>query len=84
MEAHGRRKKKKFGNKRVLSAILYEDEFETNNPLGSHRGVGKVSAVYIVLPCLPVAVQSKTENIFTLTLYNSWNEKYVPVEQLFA
>ena len=45
-------KKTFFGERYVLPMFLYQDDFETNNALGSHKGFGKVSAVYIVLPCL--------------------------------
>ena len=41
------------GNEFLLPLALYQDEVETNNALGSHRGRGKVSAVYVVLPFLP-------------------------------
>lgn len=47
------REKKKFGNKIVLPLILYFDDFETDNPLGSHQGLAKCGAVYVTIACLP-------------------------------
>ena len=41
------------GNELLLPLALYQDEVETNNALGSHRGRGKVGAVYVVLPFFP-------------------------------
>jgi len=33
--------------------FLYEDAFETGNPLGSHAGIYKLNGIYISIPCLP-------------------------------
>lgn len=52
-----------FGDKIVLPILLYGDDFETNNPIGSHKGLGKIGGVYIVISCLPPHLQSKTANI---------------------
>ncbi|XP_074095229.1 uncharacterized protein LOC141524941 [Cotesia typhae] len=68
-------KKKSFGDKLVLPLVLYHDDYETNNPLGSHRGLAKTGAVYINIPCLPPNLQSKLENIFVTLLFNSLDEK---------
>ncbi|OXU17363.1 hypothetical protein TSAR_007972 [Trichomalopsis sarcophagae] len=37
-----------FQNKTVLPLIMYFDEYENNNPLGSHKGLSKSGAVYVV------------------------------------
>jgi len=34
--------------------ILHFDDYEPNNPLGSHAGRGKCGAVHLWIPCLPV------------------------------
>lgn len=47
--------KKTFDGRIVLSLLLYQDDFETNNPLGSQKGV-KIGSVYTVVSCLPVTV----------------------------
>lgn len=77
-------KKKSSPDKLMLPLLLYQDDFENNNPLGSHKGVGKVGAVYIILPCLPPQLLSKTENIFLLTLYKSDDENSVPLQSIFS
>ncbi|XP_066596595.1 uncharacterized protein [Prorops nasuta] len=78
-----KRKKLLFPSRIVIPLLLYQDDFETNNPLGSHKGKGKVGAVYIVIPCLPPHMQSKTENIFLLMLYKSSDLKNISLHQFF-
>lgn len=56
-----------FHNKIVLPLIIYYNEFETNNPLGSHVDVHKVRAIYF---SLSPEVRSKFDNIF-LTFLNT-------------
>lgn len=77
-------KKRLFQNRLVLPLYIYWDEYETNNPLGSHRGVGKVGAVYIVIACLHPQLQSKVENIFILTLFKSINLDEIPLHTFFS
>ncbi|XP_018376743.1 PREDICTED: uncharacterized protein LOC108769975 [Trachymyrmex cornetzi] len=77
-------KKESFDDRLVLPMLLYQDDFETNNPLGTHRGIGKIGGVYIVIPCLPPSIQSKTENIFLLTLYKYSDQMDVSLHDIFA
>jgi len=48
----------------VLPLIVYFDDYEPNNPLGSHAGFSKCGAVYLSVPCLPIYMQSKLDNVF--------------------
>lgn len=59
----------------VLPIILYFDEFETNNALGSRAGLQNLGAVYISLPFIPKTMQSKLENIFLVMLFHSLDRK---------
>lgn len=63
--------------------LLYFDEFETNNPLGSHAGMQKLGAIYISLPSFPLEYASKLENIFLIYLFNSLDKKQVGNQNLF-
>ncbi|XP_043279805.1 uncharacterized protein [Venturia canescens] len=63
--------KSKFIGKIVFPLFMYYDDYEPNNPLGSHRGIAKCGAVYLSIPCLPPEMQSKLENIFLFILFNS-------------
>lgn len=58
-------------SKIILPLFVYYDDYETNNPLGSHAGLGKVGAVYATIPCLPPIYQSKMENIFLFEVFNT-------------
>jgi len=70
-----REKIEKYPNKTLFPFLLYFDKFETNNPLGSHRGVQKLGAVYISMPSFPTELASKLESIFLVLLFNSIDKK---------
>ena len=46
--------------------VLFYDEMETGNPLGSHKGVHKIGMFYVGLRCMPPNQYSKLENIIIL------------------
>lgn len=48
-----RDKVKLYPNKIVISNFLYTDDFEINNPLGSHSGIHSICNIYYLFPCLP-------------------------------
>lgn len=77
-------KKSTFGGKIVFPIYIYQDEYETNNPLGSHRGLGKVAGVYLIISCLPPSLQSKTENIFVFELYKTDDLHNVSIHDMFV
>lgn len=77
-------KKQNFGDRIVFPYYLYQDDYENNNPLGSHRGVGKVGAIYVMIACLPPSMQSKTENIFLLTLFKTSDSDVAPYYMLLS
>lgn len=57
--------------------FLYFDDFESNNPLGSHSGVHSISAVYYQFPTIPPEYLSLLDNIFVAMLFNSsYNKMY--------
>lgn len=60
-----------FKNKFVWPLVLYYDDYETNNPLGTH-------------PCRPPQVASKFENIFTLTLFNTSDESAIGFQAILT
>lgn len=53
-----------------MPLIIFADEFETGNALGSHSGQQKLMGVYISLPFLPPHLVSDLKNIFLVTLFN--------------
>lgn len=42
-----------FEGKFILPLLLYFDDVEINNPLGSHANIHKLGAVYFSLACIP-------------------------------
>ncbi|KAL4111761.1 hypothetical protein QTP88_015650 [Uroleucon formosanum] len=61
-----------FPSKIILPFLLYFDDSETNNPLGSHAGKKKMGAVYNSLsPCLPYEFSSTLDYIFLALIFNS-------------
>lgn len=61
-----------FG-KNFLQILLYCDDFEVANPLGSKRGVHKLLAFYFTLLNLPIKHRSKLENMHLTLLTKSSN-----------
>ncbi|XP_036320474.1 uncharacterized protein LOC118734989 [Rhagoletis pomonella] len=67
-----RNKVKSFSpHKIVLPLFLYFDDFEINNPLGSHSGIQKLGGLYFSIPCLPPEMNSLIENVFVAGLCHS-------------
>lgn len=55
----------------ILPLIIYYDDFEIGNPLGSHAGVHKLGGVYVSLPALPPHLFSLLNNILLLAICHS-------------
>ena len=62
-------KYKCFVGKKVISMIMYYDDFETCNPLGTKSGAHKLGAVYIGFPTLPPECNSSLRNILLVMLF---------------
>lgn len=56
-------------NKLFLPVIMYYDDFECCNPLGSKAGIYKIGAVYVSFACIPPKYASLLENIFVTELF---------------
>ncbi len=50
-------------NETVIPILLYNDDYESANPLGSRKGSNKISGFYLSLLCLPAQFQAKLVNI---------------------
>ena len=55
----------------VIDVTLYNDDFETVNPLGSKKGKHKLLGVYMSIISLPAKYQSRLENIVLVALCKS-------------
>ena len=49
--------------KSLFHCLLYSDDFETANPLGSHKGEYKVCDFYISVLALPTEFQGNIDNV---------------------
>lgn len=56
------------GDETILPILLYSDDFETANPLGSRKGIHKLTAVYISFPCLGLQHQASLRHILLAAL----------------
>lgn len=65
-----------ISNKLVFPLFLYFDDFEVNNPLGTHAGSQKLGAIYVSLACLPPELSSSLDQIFLVSLFKTNDKKY--------
>lgn len=63
--------KNKFRDKTVIQYNLYYDDFEPDNPLGSHRAEHSIGAFYIGFPTMSQLLTSHLQNIFPVMLINT-------------
>ena len=71
-------------NKTILPLFLYFDDYENNNPLGSHRGISKCGAIYVSLPFLPLYWLSKVDSIILIFLFNTLDRKVFKNKIIFS
>lgn len=73
-----------FPDKIDFPMCIFEDAFETGNPLGSHAGIHKVNAVRTVVACLSPQYSSKLSSIFRTQLYYVSDSKDVSKKVIFS
>jgi len=61
----------KNSNKIIFPIFLYYDDFEVNDPLGSHAGSQKLGAVYFSIPCIPPELASSLDYIYLALLFKT-------------
>lgn len=59
----------------VLPLYIFYDDLECGNAFGSHAGVNKFGAVYVMLACLPPEIASRLSSIIFSSLFNSSDVK---------
>jgi len=55
-------------DKIIIPYFLYFDDFEINNPLGSHSS--SILGVYYCFPSIPFYLRLNLQNIFIAALFN--------------
>ncbi|KAB0794561.1 hypothetical protein PPYR_10383 [Photinus pyralis] len=56
-------------NKIIFPLLLYFDDFESGNPLGSKAGNYKIGALYYTIATIPPIYLARLENIFLSTIF---------------
>ena len=68
----------------LVPFVLYFDDFETANPLGSRAGVYKLGAVYACLKCFPPMFNSQLKNLFLALMFHSQDRSQHCNEPIFS
>lgn len=58
-----------------IPIVLFFDDFEVNNPLGSHCTIHKLGALYVSIPVLPKKYMSLLNSIFLFQLFHASDRK---------
>lgn len=77
-------KSKIYKDKIVLPLVMFFDDYENNNPLGSYKAVSKCGVCYLSIPVLPPEFQAKIENIFLFILFNTKNRDIFRNKVIFS
>ena len=64
-----------FSNSRNIALLLYTDDCEIVNPLGSKAGMHKIGVIYCTILNLPRKFRSSLCNCFLVALYNASDVK---------
>lgn len=64
--------------------LVYFDDFETLNPIGSKSGLYKIGGVYVKLMCLPASVQSQILYTHLAMLFFTEDRKTFKDEAIFT
>jgi hypothetical protein len=60
-----------FSDKIVFPLFVYYDDFEVNNPLGSHKAIQKIDGTYVTISCIPPEYRSTLNEIFVTLLFHA-------------
>lgn len=66
----------------IISIVLYQDEFEIANPLGSATGQFKLLGVYMTLGNLPLQYRSRVESLQMTILCRQKDVKEFGLEEV--
>ena len=71
-----------FSKEVSVPLLLYNDDCETVNPLGSKVGVHKLGLIYFTIKSLPPEFQSKLSSHFLLAVYKSDDAKTYGIDSV--
>lgn len=64
-------KSNQFHSQLTLPLIIYFDDLQVGNPLGSHATFTKVGVIYYTIPTIPPEYYSKLKNIFVAEVFHT-------------
>lgn len=67
----------------IIPLLIYYDELEVGNALGTHAGKNKFGATYACIGCLPPKIASKIDSIFFYSLLKAQNKKKSSNQETF-
>lgn len=67
----------------VLPLVMFFDDMEPLNPLGSHAGSYKLGLLYYTIATIPPAYASRLENLFLALLFYSSDRSYFGNDKTF-
>lgn len=67
----------------LMPLFLYYDDYESKNPLGSHKGIHKLGGVYISVPSFPPEIESKIGNLFLSSIFHTLLRGHLGYSELF-
>jgi hypothetical protein len=73
-----------FSNGRNVALLLYVDDREIANPLGSKAGIHKIGVIYCTILNLPPKFCSSLCNCYLVALYNTGDVKTYGFEPILA
>jgi hypothetical protein len=68
----------------LMPIFLYYDDYESKNPLGSHKGSHKLGGIYLSIPSFPPELESKIGNIFLAGIFHTILKNHVGYAELFS
>lgn len=73
-----------YSNKIVIPYFLYFDDYEINNPLGSHAGEHKLCGGYYSFPTIPKHLNSQLNTIFLACIFKTKDHQVFGNELIFT
>lgn len=67
-----------------MPLVVYFDDVETSNALGSHAGENEVGVVNVTCPCFPPNFASKLDSILVTDIFYTQDRKTYGNERIFA
>jgi hypothetical protein len=68
----------------LMPIFFYYDDFESKNPLGSHKGVHKLGGSYVSIPSFPPEIENSIGNLFLASLFHTVLKTKIGTTEIFS